>query len=63
MQTEGSILDAARRLDEALETGKKDEAVGFFAEDCELELLGICLSGPPGVRRWLNWVFSQFTRM
>ena len=62
MQTEGSILDAARRLDEALEAGKKDEAVGF-AENCELGLLGIRLSGHPGVRRWLNWVFSQFTRM
>ncbi len=59
MQTEGSILEAARRLDEALEAGDKDEVVGFFAEDCELELLGIRLSGHAGVRRWLDWVFSH----
>jgi hypothetical protein len=28
-----------------------------FSDDCEIELLGIKLSGKEGARKWLNWLF------
>lgn len=58
-QTEETIRDAARRLDDALETRDFERVVSCFDEDCEIELLGVRLQGRDGVRRWLDWVFGQ----
>ncbi len=58
-QTEETIREAARRLDDALEARDFEAVVGCFAEECEIELLGIRMRGRDGVRRWLDWVFGQ----
>jgi ketosteroid isomerase-like protein len=59
MQTERTILDAARRLDEALQAGDRQRVLSCFSEDCELEVLEVRLSGIAGVTIWPDWVFAH----
>lgn len=63
MQSEASIRRAASELDGALEGGDVERATACFAADCEVELLGVRLSGHAGVRRWLGWVFAHVDRI
>ena len=58
-QTAETIRVAATRLDDALERGDTEEVVACFAEDCEVELLGVRLCGRDGVRRWLRWMKAR----
>jgi len=58
-QTAETIRAAATRLDDALERGDTEEVVACFAEDCEVELLGVRLCGRDGVRRWLRWMKAR----
>jgi len=63
MQSESSIREAALEMDTALENRDVDRVVACFAEDCTIELLGVCLTGHAGVRRWLDWVFAHVERI
>jgi hypothetical protein len=58
-QTEQTIREAGRRLDDALEARDLEGAVACFDEECRIELLGVRLEGRAGVRRWLDWVFGR----
>jgi hypothetical protein len=58
MQTKQSILQAAKDLDDAIETRKIKQILPFFAKDSSIELLGITLHGYEGVRKWLKWMFQ-----
>ncbi len=60
METAEIIKESARRLDEALEAKDVDSVVSCFAEDCEVELLGVRLKGRDGVRRWLGGCSDMF---
>ena len=33
--------------------------VDAFADDCEIELMGITLKGKEGARKWSEWLFSS----
>ena len=51
------IREAAKELDDALETKDIQQILPFFTDDCEIELLGVMVRGKEGVRRWLTWQF------
>ena len=59
VQTKRKILDAAKALDDAIETRDVDQILPFFSEDCVIELLGVTLERWEGARRWLEWMFSH----
>ena len=57
-QDEDRIREVAMDFDNAIESKNIDQMVSFFADDCEIELMGIKLSGKDGARRWLEWLFD-----
>lgn len=57
------IREVAMDLDNAIEEGNIDEIVTFFAEDCEIELMGVKLVGKDGARRWLEWLFDTLVEV
>jgi ketosteroid isomerase-like protein len=58
MDTE-RIRQVAKELDDALETKNIERILPFFADDCEIQLLGIKVKGKEGARRWLRWQFGH----
>ncbi len=50
-------------LDNAIESRDIDQIVSFFSDDCEIELMGIRLSGKDGARRWLEWLFDTLVEV
>ena len=59
----GEIRKIAMALDRALE-GKDIEAVmEKFADDCEVELLSVKLSGKEGVRKWFSWIYMHVSEI
>jgi ketosteroid isomerase-like protein len=52
------IKQVAMDFDNAIESKDISHMVSFFAEDCEIELMGVRLSGKEGARRWLEWLFD-----
>lgn len=63
MQSEASIRNAASELDDALQVPDLARVTACFAQDCEIEILGVRLHGHEGVRRWLDWVFAHVRRI
>ena len=53
------IRQVAKELDDMLETKNIDQILPFFADDCEVELLGVKLNGKEGIRKWLNWQYAH----
>jgi hypothetical protein len=39
------IREVAKELDDTLETKNVDQILPFFADDCEIQLLGIAVKG------------------
>jgi ketosteroid isomerase-like protein len=58
-QEDERIKAIAMEFDNAIESRNIDAIVEAFAEDCEIELLEIILSGKEGARKWVNWLFSS----
>jgi hypothetical protein len=58
MDTE-RIRTVAKELDDTLETRDNERILGFFADDCEIELLGITLKGKDGIGKWLDWKYRH----
>ena len=54
-----AIRQVAKELDDALETKEVERILPFFAEDCEIELLGAKVTGREGAKRWLMWQFGH----
>ncbi len=50
-------------LDKALENRNVELVVSSFSDDCEIELLGIKLSGKSGVKRWLQWMYRHLAEV
>ncbi len=59
-QTKERLLKLASDLDEDLEKMDVEALVPYFADDCEIELLGISLKGISGLKKWLFWFFESF---
>ena len=53
------IRVVAKDLDDTLETKNNEKILEFFADDCEVELLGVTLKGKDGVRKWLDWKYQH----
>ena len=50
------IREVAMALDKALERKDLQAVTEEFADDCEIELLGVKLLGKEGVTKWFNWI-------
>ena len=53
------IRNTAAALDTALEERDRDRVLSFFADDCEIELLGVTLHGKENAARWLDWLYGH----
>ena len=53
------IRQVAKELDDMLETKNIDQILPFFADDCEVELLGVKLNSKEGIMKWLNWQYTH----
>ena len=62
-QSEKEIRRYAKALDDAIEGGDIDEVMSYFSEDCEIELLGIKLSGKEGLRKAFEWIYKYLKDM
>ena len=62
-QSSKSILNTALSLDKAIEKRNIQTVLSKFSEDCEIELLGIKLSGKIGVRKWMEWQFKHIEKV
>lgn len=51
------IRELAKALDDAIESRKTEEVISYFSETCEIELLGIKLTGKEGLRKAINWIY------
>ena len=58
-----AILKAALNLDDAIEDRDFESVASKFTEDCEIELLGISLTGKDGVRKWMRWQFNHISKI
>jgi ketosteroid isomerase-like protein len=53
------IRRIAMTLDKALEDKDIEAVMKKFADECEIELFSVKLSGKEGVRKWFNWIYSH----
>ncbi len=51
------LRKVAMAFDKALESKNLNAILEGFSDECEIELLGIKLSGKEGARKWFNWIF------
>jgi len=51
------IRKLAKALDDAIESRKTDEVISHFSDTCEIELLGVKLTGKEGLRKAIGWIF------
>jgi ketosteroid isomerase-like protein len=58
-QSAEKIKEVAMQFDVAIENRDIELMVSAFADDCEIELLGVVLKGKDGVRKWLEWLFMH----
>ena len=49
----------ALALDNALENRDLQGVMDKFADDCEIELLGVKLFGKEGLGKWVNWMYKH----
>ena len=53
------IREVAMDFDNAIEARDIGQMVDAFAEDCEIELMGITLKGKDGARKWSEWLCNS----
>jgi ketosteroid isomerase-like protein len=52
------IRKAAKLLDDAVEKQNIEEILSCFSDDCDIELLGVKLSGKRGLRKAIAWMYK-----
>ena len=52
------IRTLSKSLDDAIESKKTEQLISYFSDDCEIELLGIRLSGKEGLKKAIAWMFG-----
>jgi len=57
------IRRGASDLDNAIESKNIELILSSFSDDCEIELLGIKLTGKDGVRRWTDWMYKHLAEV
>ena len=58
-QSPDRIRKVAMDLDNALEARDTEIVLSCFADDCEIELLGVKLVGKEGAGKWLDWLYGH----
>ena len=58
-----NILKQAKALDDAIEKRDTEELISYFSDNCEIELLGIKLSGKEGLKKAINWMFRYLNQI
>jgi ketosteroid isomerase-like protein len=51
------IRKVAKVLDDAVEKQNIEEILSCFSDECDIELLGVRLSGKAGLRKAIGWMF------
>ena len=62
-QSSEAILKIALNLDKAIENRNFEAVRSKFSVDCEIELLGIKLTGRDGVKKWMEWQFKHIAKV
>jgi ketosteroid isomerase-like protein len=62
-QSPGKIRKYAKALDDAIEGRNIEEVVSYFCDDCEIEVLGVRLTGKEGLRRAFGWMYKYLKEM
>jgi len=62
-QLPDEIRKVAMDLDNAIENKDIYVILSSFSDDCEIELLGIMLTGKEGARRWINWLYKHLAEI
>lgn len=47
------------KFDNAIEARDIEQMVDAFADDCEIELMGVILNGKEGARKWSEWLCNS----
>ena len=58
-----AILKAALNLDKAIENKNIESVISKFTNDCEIEMLGVKLTGKDGVKKWMEWQFRHIEKV
>jgi ketosteroid isomerase-like protein len=53
------IRKVAMAFDKALESKDLQAIIETFADDCEIELLGVKLFGKVGAKKWFSWLYKH----
>lgn len=62
-QTPQKLMKVAAELDRAMEKGDIEEVLGFFADDCEIEMIGMNMKGRKEARKWVTWLFGNLSKI
>ena len=57
------IHNVAMSFDKALEKKDMQAIIETFADDCEIELLGVKLFGKAGAKKWFSWLYKHVSEM
>ena len=57
------IRKVAMAFDMALESKDLQAVIETFADDCEIELLGVKLFGKAGAKKWFSWLYKHVAEM
>lgn len=60
---EKQIIQIAIRFDNDLESRNLERLTSYFADDCQIELLGSTLRGKAGVEKWFHWLFDNIQNL
>jgi len=62
-QSPEKIRKHAKALDDAIERRNMEEVMSYFCDDCEVEVLGIKLTGKEGLRKAFGWMYKYLPDM
>jgi len=62
-QSADKIRQLAQDFDNAVASKNRELALTYFADDCEIELLGVKLTGKEGTRRWFDWLYQHLAEV
>jgi ketosteroid isomerase-like protein len=62
-QSPREIRKYAKALDDAIEGRNIEEVMSYFYDDCEIEVLGVKLTGKEGLRKAFGWMYKYLKEM
>jgi ketosteroid isomerase-like protein len=57
------VRKVAKAFDNALESKDLQAILEKLADDCEIELLNIKLSGKEGAKKWFHWIYKHISEI